>query len=54
MTDQEFWDQAAIAALTASADDDLEPEDVAQRVAEIAECMVAVRNIRINQCKEAQ
>lgn len=54
MTDQEFWEKAVIAALAASADDDDEPEMIARRVADIAECLVAERNIRIEQHKNAE
>jgi len=51
--DQRFWDKAALAALAACGNMAGEPEDVAQRVADIAECLVDQRNIRIHDHKRA-
>jgi len=54
VTDQEFWEQAALAALSASADIDELPETLARQIAEIAECLVAERMMRIELYKNAQ
>ena len=46
MTDQELWERAVLAALSASGDDDDNPEAIAKRVAEIADKVVLERDER--------